>query len=35
MQEGDKGRWAIVAAWLGTIALLGVLKRVLDKQGKG
>ena len=31
----DRGRWVIVAAWFGTIAFLGVLKRVLEKQREG
>lgn len=36
MQDtGDKGRWVIVAVWFGTIAFLGVLKRVLEKQREG
>jgi hypothetical protein len=33
MPETDKRRaWVITAAWFGTIALVGLLKRVLDKQ---
>jgi len=33
MQSTDNKRsWVLVAAWFGTIALVGLLKRVLDKQ---
>ncbi len=33
MPETDKRRaWVITAVWFGTIALVGLLKRVLDKQ---
>jgi len=36
MPETDRRRsWVIAAAWFGTIALVGVLKRVLDKQKAG
>jgi len=36
MQNTDERRsWVLVAAWFGTIAFLGVLKRVLEKQKVG
>ncbi|HEU5226358.1 MAG TPA: hypothetical protein VFU49_01005 [Ktedonobacteraceae bacterium] len=31
-QSSKKRPWVLVAAWFGTIALLGVLKRTLDRQ---
>jgi hypothetical protein len=30
--NSEKRSWLLVAAWFGTIALLGILKRVLDQQ---
>ncbi len=36
MNDTDERRsWVLVAAWFGTIAFLGLLKRVLDKQRVG
>lgn len=36
MQDtGERRSWVLVAVWFGTIALLGVLKRVLEKQRAG
>ncbi len=33
MQQNDQRRpWVLVAVWFGTIAFLGLLKRVLEKQ---
>jgi hypothetical protein len=29
---GEKRSWVIVALWFGTIALLGLLKRGIDRQ---
>ena len=29
---GEKRSWVLVAIWFGTIALLGLLKRSLDRQ---
>lgn len=29
----EKRPWVLVAAWFGTIALLGLLKRSMDKRG--
>lgn len=31
-QSSKKRPWVLVAAWFGTIALVGVLKRTLDRQ---
>jgi hypothetical protein len=31
-QNSKKRPWILVAAWFGTIALIGVLKRTLDRQ---
>jgi hypothetical protein len=28
----EKRSWVLVAAWFGTIALLGLLKRTLERQ---
>ena len=28
----EKRPWALVAAWFGTIALIGLLKRALERQ---
>jgi hypothetical protein len=30
----EKRSWILVAAWFGTIALLGLVKRTLDRQKK-
>jgi hypothetical protein len=30
--ENNKRSWVLVAAWFGTIALLGLLKRGIDKN---
>jgi hypothetical protein len=30
--EDNKRSWVLVAAWFGTIALLGLLKRGIDKK---
>ncbi len=30
--EDTKRSWVLVAAWFGTIALLGLLKRGIDKK---
>ena len=32
---GERRSWVLVATWFGTIAFLGLLKRVLDKQREG
>ena len=29
---GEKRSWVLVAIWFGTIALLGLIKRGLDRQ---
>ncbi len=31
----ERRPWVIVAAWFGTIAFIGLLKRVLEKQKAG
>lgn len=31
-KENNRRPWLLVAAWFGTIALVGLLKRVLDSQ---
>ena len=31
----ERRSWVLVAAWFGTIALLGILKRALDQQKRG
>ena len=28
----EKRSWVLVAAWFGTIALVGLLKRILERQ---
>jgi hypothetical protein len=32
--EDNKRSWVIVGVWFGTIAVLGALKRILERQGK-
>ncbi len=31
-KQANKRSWVLVGAWFGTIAFLGVLKRILDRQ---
>ncbi len=32
--EDEKRSWVLVGLWFGTIVFVGVLKRILEKQGK-
>jgi hypothetical protein len=32
--EDNKRSWVLVGAWFGTIAFIGLLKRILERQGK-
>ncbi len=33
-KQAQQRPWLLVGVWFGTIALIGVLKRILDQQGK-
>ncbi len=32
--EDNKRSWVLVGVWFGTIAVIGILKRILERQGK-
>ena len=34
-EQSNKRSWILVGTWFGTIVLLGVLKRVLERQKPG